>query len=155
MLLFAVAFFFRAEPRPELLKSWFGRVPDLSWLWFLIFVGTLKYGFSGLFTHIVYPGFYFTPDAWLRSAVVLVAGILMISQTMLLVGKVRVRETFLLVSIAWFLLNDMADYLLGTHPPLPEQSLGFMFPAAMGMSVAFTLMAYLILGRYSREFRAG
>lgn len=152
-LLFAAAFFFRAEPRPRLLRAWFRRVPDLSWLWFLIFVGALKYGFWTVFVLTAYSPYYFTPGAWLLYAVLYGAHLFLMFETVLLVGKIRVRESFLAVSLAWFLANDFSDYLLGTHPPLPESSLAFMFPATTAMTVIFTLMAYLILGRYSREMR--
>jgi uncharacterized membrane protein YpjA len=150
-LLFAVAFYFQGEPRPRELKGWFGRVPDLSWFWFLIFVGALKYGFWAIFVLSVYSSFYFIPEAALIYSVLFGFHIFLMFETILLVGKTRVRESFLLVSLFWFFLNDLSDYLLGTHPPLPESALGFMFPATLGMSVVFTLMAYLVLGRYARD----
>jgi uncharacterized membrane protein YpjA len=152
-LLFAVAFFFRAEPRPVLLRAWLGRVPDLSWLWFLVFVGALKYGFWTVFVLTAYPPYYFTPEAGLLYAVLYGAHLFLIFETVLLVGRIRVREAFLPLSLAWFLANDLSDYLLGTHPPLPESSLAFMFPATAIMTVVFTLLAYLVLGRYSREMK--
>lgn len=149
--LFAVAFYFQGEPRPKALKKWFGRVPDLSWLWFLIFVGALKYGFLTVFVLSTYSSFFFTPEAGLMFSVLFGFNIFLMFETILLVGKIRVKEVFLLISLGWFLINDFSDYLLGTHIQLPESALGFMFPATMGMSVVFTLMAYLVLGRYAGD----
>jgi uncharacterized membrane protein YpjA len=150
-LLFAVVFYFQGEPKPRELKKWFGRVPDLSWLWFLIFVGALKYGFLTVFVLSAYSPFFFTPEAGLMLGVLFGFNIFLMFETILLVGKIRIREVFLLISLVWFLINDFSDYLLGTHIQLPESALVFMFPATMGMSVVFTLMAYLVLGRYARD----
>lgn len=150
-LLFAVAFFFRAEPRPRLLRAWLPRLPDLSPIWFLIFVGALKYGFWTVFVLTAYSPYYFTPGTGFLYAVLYGAHLFLIFETVLLVGRIRVREAFLPLSLAWFMANDLSDYLLGTHPPLPDSALTFMFPATMAMTVVFTLLAYLILGRYSRE----
>ena len=150
-LLFAVALYFRAAPRPEQLKRRFSRMPDLSVLWFLVFVGAMKYGFWTVFVLATYSQFYFTPESGLMYTILFGSHLFLMFETMLLVGKVRVSEIFLPVSLVWFLVNDLSDYLLGTHPPLPGQALGFMFPASMAMSVVFTLLAYLILVRYGKD----
>ncbi len=148
-VLFVAAFFFRGKPKPEALVSRFRKLPDLSLLWFLAFVGVLKYGFFSVFTHLLYFQFYFTPEGWFMSSVLFVATFLMITQLMLLIRIVKVKASFLLVGIVWFLLNDIVDFTLGLHSRLPESSLGFMFPATMAMSVGFTILSYLILKRYS------
>jgi uncharacterized membrane protein YpjA len=150
-LMFALAFYLRADPRPKLCKRIFGRCPDLTWLWFLTIAGAMKYGFWTIFVLSVYSPFYFTPQATLLYTVLFGSHLFLLFETTLLVGKIRVRESFLAIALAFLLANDLSDYLLGTHPPLPEQALGFMFPASMAMSLVFTILAYLVLGRYSRN----
>jgi uncharacterized membrane protein YpjA len=165
-LFFAVVFYFRGAPRPAVLNriiekgrekgvpipSFLKRgVPDLSFFWFMAFVGTMKYGFWTVFVLATYSQFYFTPENWLMYAVLFGAHIFMMFETMLLVGKFNVREIFIPLIIITFIVNDLSDYLLGTHPPLPSEAVGFMFPATMGMTVVFTLLAYLILVRYGKD----
>ncbi len=150
-VLFVAAFFFRGKPRPEALRSRFKRLPDLSLLWFLAFVGVLKYGFFSVFTHILYFPFYFTPEGWFMSSVLFVATFLMITQLMLLIRIVKVKGTFLVVGIVWFLLNDVIDFTLGINSRLPESSLGFMFPVTMVMSAVFTILSYVILVKATSE----
>ena len=82
-LLFGLAFFFRGEARPEMLEAWLGRVPDLSLLWFVAFVGAMKYGFWTVFVLTVFSGFYFTPASSLMYAVLFGAHIFMFFQTKL------------------------------------------------------------------------
>lgn len=152
-LLFGLAFLFRGEAKPGTLKAWFGEVPDLSLLWFVAFVGAMKYGFWTVFVLSAYSGFYFTPELSLLYSVLFISHLFMLFETMLLVGKIRVKDWFLFAGAGWFLLNDLSDYLLGTHPPLPESALGFMFPATVGMTLVFSMLGYLILTRYASDFR--
>ena len=157
-IMFAIAFFFRGEPRPGMLgslvrKAGLRRVPDLSFFWFFAFAAVMKYGFWTVFVLMVYPSFFFTPEKGLLAALMLGAGVFAMFETMLLVGRIRVRERFIPLVMLSLLLNDLFDYLQGTHPQLPADSLAFMFPATVGMSVVFTLLSYVILVRYSGEFR--
>ena len=152
-LAFAVAFFFRGEERPESLKAMFGKIPDLSIVWFIALVGAVKYGFWTVFVLSAYSQFYFTPEAGLLYTVLFGSHLILLFETVLLVGKVRVRDWFPIVSILWFLANDLSDYLLGTHPPLPQSALGFMFPATIAMTIVFSALGYVTLMRYSKEFR--
>ena len=157
-IMFALAFFFRGESRPGILgsvvrKAGLRRVPDLSFFWFFAFAGAMKYGFWTVFVFMAYPSFYFTPGAGLLAAAMFCASLFVIFETMLLVGRIRVREVLIPLVLFSLVVNDLFDYLLGTHPQLPAESLGFMFPATVGMSVVFTLLSYLILTKYSSEFR--
>ncbi len=125
---------------------------DLSVVWFIAFAGAMKYGFWMVFVMLVYSGLYTSPGGGLAFMAILGLHVLLIFETMLLVGKIRVKDSFLIIGTIWFLVNDLADYLLGTHLPLPESALGFMFPATVGMTLVFTMMSYVILNRWSREF---
>jgi uncharacterized membrane protein YpjA len=157
-IMFAIAFFFRGESRPAILlkavrKTGLRRVPDLSFFWFFAFAGVLKYGFWTVFVLMTYPSFFFTPEAGLLAAVMFGASLFVIFETMLMVGRIKVREVLVSLVLFSLIVNDLSDYLLGTHPQLPAESLGFMFPATLGMSVVFTLLSYLVLTKYSSEFR--
>ena len=94
-LLFAVAFLFRGKARPETLKTLFGKVPDLSFLWFVAFLGAMKYGFWTMFVLSTYPEFYFTSGASLLYGAIFVGHLFLLFETMLLVGKIKVKDWFL------------------------------------------------------------
>lgn len=124
----------------------------ISWLYFLAFVGALKYGFWTVFVLTLYFPFYFTPENSLIYAILYVAHIGLILETILLFGKIELKKRFLVIALFWFLLNDAVDYpLLSTHPSLPLHSLGFMFLATMAMSVGFTLIAYYLIKRIKKS----
>jgi uncharacterized membrane protein YpjA len=150
-LLFALAFLARGNPRPRIVERVTGRSLDVSFVWFLGFLGAMKYGFWTVFVLSAYSGFYFTPASGFMYSVLFVAHLFLLFETILLVGRIRVRKWFLPAGIVWFLANDLSDYLLGTHPPLPGDALGFMFPATVGMTIMFSLLSYRVLSlKYGR-----
>ncbi len=124
------------------------RGTDLSWFWFLAFVMAMKYGFWTVFVLSAYPSFYFTPSSSLLYSILFASHVFLFFETFLLVGKIRPRVWFLLPALGFLLANDLSDYLLGTHPPLPETALGFMFPATLFMTLAFTWLSYHVLRRH-------
>jgi uncharacterized membrane protein YpjA len=128
-----------------------GKSYDLSWFWFLAFVMAMKYGFWTVFVLATYSSFYFTPSSSLLYSILFASHIFLFFETFLLVGKIRPKRWFLVPSLGFLLLNDLSDYLLGTHPPLPEASLGFMFPATIFMTLAFTGLSYHVLRSHMQE----
>lgn len=146
-LLFGMAFLTRCGSlRLSFLQPFSGaRKYDLSWLWFLAFVMAMKYGFWTIFVLLAYSGFYFTPGAYILYSILLGSHVFLLFETVLLTGKIKPKAWFLLPVLGYLLANDISDYLLGTHPPLPEYSLAFMFPATVFMTLAFTFLSYRIL----------
>ncbi len=134
----------------SLLHPFSRRRTDLSWFWFLAFVMAMKYGFWTVFVLSVYSQFYFTPASSLLYSVLFASHIFLMFETFFLVGKIHPRRWFLLPTLGFLLANDLSDYLLGTHPPLPEASLGFMFPATVFMTLAFTALSYHVLRSHSK-----
>ena len=120
----------------------------LSLLYFLSFVGALKYGFWTIFVLTIYFPFYFTPEKTLIYAILYIAHIGLILETILLFGKIELKKAFIAIALFWFLLNDFMDYVFLTHPPLPRIGLNFMFSATIAMTIGFTLIAYYMIKKF-------
>ncbi len=124
----------------------------ISWLYFLAFVGALKYGFWTIFVLATYQNFYYSPGvAALMYYTLFIAHIGLILETTLLFGKIELKKFFIGIALFWFLLNDFVDYVFMTHPPLPSPALGFMFPATAAMSIGFTLIAYYLIKKIKKS----
>ena len=59
---------------------------------------------------------------------------------------------FLVMPVLGFmLLSDYADYVLLTHPPVPQYALPLLFPLTIAMSIFFTLAGYRVLRNAKRS----
>ncbi|MFH0860625.1 MAG: DUF1405 domain-containing protein [Candidatus Altiarchaeota archaeon] len=120
-------------------------------LYYLISVGAVKYGFWTVFVLIRYSDFYFQPGLKLMYALIFLGHIGLFLEPVMLLGRVKVGWHFIFPALLWYLLNDYVDYVFGTYPPLPSDSLAFMFPASALMSVFFSLAVYIIYGRFREK----
>ncbi len=55
-----------------------------------------------------------------------------------LLPKKKLAFPFILVVLAWFLLNDISDYFWGTVPPIPKAGLGLVAILTFLASIIFT-----------------
>jgi len=124
-----------------------GKKYDLSWLWFLAFVMAMKYGFWTIFVLATYSSFYFSTASALMYTILFCSHVFLLFETLFLIGKIKLKRWFFLPTLGFLLANDLSDYLLGTYPPLPAESLTFMFPATIFMTIAFTLLSYSVLSK--------
>ncbi len=121
-----------------------------DWFYFIALVGALKYGFWTVFVLARYSEFYFAPEVSLVYFTLFIAHIGLFLEAFTLLGKIKMRDWFLPLALGWFLLNDFADYFLGTHPPLPIYGLGFMLLASVVMSIVFSVFGFA-LAKYSKK----
>ncbi|MFA5406366.1 MAG: DUF1405 domain-containing protein [Candidatus Nanoarchaeia archaeon] len=116
-----------------------------------LFLLTVSAGIKyGLWTWIVitsYWGFYVTPDNLAINLINLAAHLLLIFEQLLLSLKFKFTKKSLLIVLSFLLLSDLSDYLLGTHPYLPDYSLSLMFPLTIGLTFGSLLIAYLVSKR--------
>lgn len=86
---------------------------------FIAAVGLAKYGTWTVAVVLRFNSFYFSIDSNLYAALVLLH-VAMAAEFVLPVLLIRqLKKSFVAIALAWFFLNDFADYYLGTHPPLP------------------------------------
>ncbi len=119
-----------------------------DWLYFVAFVGALKYGFWTMYVLSVYSEYYFTPDHWLLYSVLFVSHVFLFLEPSIFLGKINVKREWLGLAVFWFLLNDVMDYVFKTHPPVPLAHTGEIFYAAVLMSLVFSLFSYWIIKRF-------
>lgn len=119
--------------------------------YYLVSVGAVKYGFWTVYVLLKYNSFYFQPGAKLMYALIFAGHIGLFLQSLMLLGRIKVKSYYILPALGWFLLNDSVDYTLSTYPPLPAYSLNFMYPATVVMTVFFTLTIYIIYRRIHKR----
>lgn len=117
---------------------------NADWFVYLVAVGAAKYGVWTVGVLAGYSGFYFSQNFLLYSWL-FVSHVVLALEPLLLVGAVRVRPSYIGLALGWFLLNDFADYVLGTHPLIPDGADQFLFPATVAMTFVFSLGVYKLL----------
>jgi len=113
---------------------------------FLVFAGSLKYGFWTVFVLVSYPEFYASTalGAFLSTALTL-AHIGLFFEAFLLASYVRPRLWHVAAVLLFLLLSDYADYVWLTHPPIPSYALRLLFPLTIAMTLFFTLAGYWVM----------
>jgi uncharacterized membrane protein YpjA len=122
----------------------------LDFLHYVSSAFALKYGFWTMFVLAAFPGFYFTPQSALLFALLFAGHFIVFFEPLFLLGKARVAEHYTVAVLAFFVLSDLSDYLLGTHPPLPADAGGAMLGATLVMSIVFAFVARFLLNNADR-----
>jgi len=112
-------------------------------------VGGLKYGFWTMFVLIRHYKFYFGID-FIQYLMIFIGHAFLFTEQFIFAGKFRVKNSYLLAGLCWFIMNDISDYYLGTHPYLPQGSLGFMKTATIVMSLSFSWLAFYLFKRLKK-----
>ena len=119
---------------------------------FLAFTFSLKYGFWTVFVLTSYVEFYYsTPFLAAVNTFLLISHVWLFFQAFLLASLVRVKRWYLAPVLGFMLLSDYADYVLLTHPPVPQYALPLLFPLTIAMSIFFTLAGYRVLRNAKRS----
>lgn len=123
----------------SLFLVWIGKKNDF--LSFLASAYALKYGFWTVFVILYFNQIYFAPDYWALYATMLITHFGMVLESFALVGRIEVKKEYLLIVLAWFLLNDYMDYFWGLKPwTVPNDAL--LLPFTVLLSIASVLALY-------------
>jgi len=124
----------------SLFLVWIGKKNDF--LSFLASAYALKYGIWTVFVILYFNQIYFAPAYWELYAIMLVTHFGMMLESFALVGKIEVKKEYLLIVLAWFLLNDYMDYFWGLKPwAVPND--GLLLPFTVLLSIISVLALYL------------
>lgn len=123
-----------------------------SWFFLLSFATALKYSLWTMFVLSAYPSYYFTPGIALLSSMLFVAHIGLFAEAFLLLGRFKFRAWHIFPTIVWFFANDLSDYFLGTHPPIPLQAAQEIFLVTLCMSVFFILLSFWLFAKHNKPF---
>lgn len=132
---------------------WFRGKQRSPTLELLAFCFLLKYGIWTLIMFGLYQDYFFTPSAaalsttlfWLHFGEALEAGVL-------LKGMRAPRAAPAAAVLGWMLLGDFCDYVLGTHPRVPESAPEYA--VVPSITVALTFITYLVALGWCRHHAA-
>lgn len=112
--------------------------------YYIVSVGTAKYGFWTLFAILFYRDYFLSPKLIPLYAALFASHFAMMLEPVVILHKVRVKQWYILPCLGWFLFNDYMDYVVGVHPYVPNRDLDILMWATVGMSVGVTgIMFYL------------
>ncbi|VVB58412.1 Uncharacterised protein [Candidatus Anstonella stagnisolia] len=109
----------------------------------LISANTLKYGLWTMLVLFFYGNYYFSSADIILYCIFMLGHFGMAAEGFLLFPK-KVGTTALLFLLAWFLLNDFADYALGAHPSIPLQYANTIALFALALSFAIAILVPIL-----------
>ncbi|MCX8175311.1 MAG: DUF1405 domain-containing protein [Candidatus Micrarchaeota archaeon] len=108
---------------------------------FFVSAGMVKYGIWTIFVLLFYQE-YWEPSQ-LQTTLLFIAGhICMALLGAALAPPKRVAFAVVAAVVLWFLLNDYADYWLGTRPLIPDREIGLVRNLTVASSILFPLALY-------------
>jgi len=114
---------------------------------FIVSCGMVKYGLWTVFALIFHSGAYFSEGMLLVSSLFVIGHIGMALEGLALLPEKKAGAAILLAAIGWFLLNDFADYALGTVPRIPAEGIGMV----AALTIAGSLAIPVLLWAYQRK----
>jgi len=87
----------------------------LPWLCFLSIIANVKFGLWTIFVLIISNNVF---SLWW----ILLAHVLLLIETIVLIGLFEFRVKHVLLAIVLFSIGDYFDYVIGTHPPLNNEA---------------------------------
>ncbi|MBI5229059.1 DUF1405 domain-containing protein [Candidatus Micrarchaeota archaeon] len=120
-------------------------------LTFITSVGAFKYGVWTMFVILFYGELFLSPVNFPTYSLLFIAHFGLTLEGLFLMGEVSGEKGFLkklvLVSVAWFLLNDFLDYGVGVYPAaVPSRGVKFAFLIGFTVSMTFVSTAIFYLG---------
>ncbi len=116
----------------------------VDWFIYAASVYVMKYGLWTLFVILFYSHYFLAPplSSFYVTMFVLHSG--MVVEPILLLPSVE-KKKWHLAFVAWFLINDYLDYVVGTHPLVgyPFNDLGYVGLFSVLTSLALCALAYL------------
>ena len=115
---------------------------------FISFVYALKYGFWTFFVLAKYIEFYLPNNGIGLYSYLFLGHVGLFLEAFLLLGKIKLKPSYIAYSMVFLVLNDFSDYVLGTAPPLPPGATASMFYVTLLMSLFFTFFSYYVIEHY-------
>lgn len=113
--------------------------------YFITSVGMMKYGIWTMSILLAFNNYFFAPATAMLFAILFVAHLCAVLESLALVGKVKIQKYFIFIGLAWFLLNDVVDYVVGTHPILPTPNYTPVFLLSIFLSISSVIVLYVVM----------
>ena len=108
---------------------------------FVVAVGLFKYACWTLFVLLFHSSLYFAPQYAVMSSILLILHTGMALEAFLIV-PLKPDVKMVAASLAWFLLNDLFDYGIGTHPLIPMDNFWVVIAFTFAMTFVSTALLY-------------
>ena len=109
---------------------------------FIVSIGMVKYGLWTVFVLLFHWNFYSQPLLFWTTVLFILGHFGMASEGIALLPKKPARLA-LALALAWFLLNDVSDYIWGTVPSLPPGGLETVRNLTFASSIVLPLVLFL------------
>jgi uncharacterized membrane protein YpjA len=106
-----------------------------DWIVHLAAIGSIKYGIWTMFVILFQAEYFLAPSVAGQYVFLFIAHIGQLLQGLFLIGTRRMAIAMLLILGGWTLINDYADYALGTHPMIGERGLETVAMATVLISI--------------------
>ncbi|MFU8766406.1 MAG: DUF1405 domain-containing protein [Candidatus Methanoperedens sp.] len=110
------------------------------------FIGLNKVGLWTIFVLFFNYEYYFSPETRNYRFVILLLhiGMILVSLTLLKeMGKLNLTGYFLI--FGFFIVSDFFDYVIGTHPIIPKESIPVVMQATIALTIITTALTYYYL----------
>ncbi len=110
------------------------------------FIGLAKVGIWTLFVLFLNYDYYFSPEtrAFRIIIVLLHIGMILVAMT-LLKEMTKLNLSRYLLIFAFFMVSDFFDYVIGTHPIIPEESIKFVMWVTIALSIMTCSLTFYYL----------
>ncbi len=85
--------------------------------------GAIKYGIWTMFVILFYAEHFLSGNQWEMYAFLFLAHLGLLTEGLLLSGIYKLNKADLALIGFFYLLNDYADYVIGTHPIIPNENM--------------------------------
>ena len=113
-----------------------------DWIINLAAIGSIKYGLWTMFVILFQSEYFLSPEVAWQYVFLFVAHIGQLAQGLFLIGNRRMTATMLFILGGWTLLNDYADYGLGTHPIIGEKGIEIVAIGTIVISIISIVIVY-------------
>lgn len=114
---------------------------------FIVSIGMVKYGLWTVFVLLFHSSYYFAPDIFNMSVILVLGHIGMALEGLAILPRKRLGALALVLAVGWFLLNDFSDYFLGTVPLIPPGGMD----AVRNLTIASSIMLPLLLFAFAAQ----
>ncbi|MFZ3060076.1 MAG: DUF1405 domain-containing protein [Candidatus Methanoperedens sp.] len=114
------------------------------------FIGLAKVGIWTLFVLFLNYDYYFSPQTWaFRFVIVLLhVGMILVAMTLLKEMEKLNLSRYLLI-FTFFMVSDFFDYVIGTHPIIPEENIKIVMWVTIALSIMTCSLTFYYLEKKS------
>jgi len=119
------------------------------------FIGLNKVGIWTLFVLLLYYDYYFSPETLGLRALIFFLHIGMILVAFTLIAEMeKPGKASLAAIISYFFISDFFDYVIGTHPTIPEDRITLIAFATLFLTLFISLLTITYLQRNKKDNKA-